>query len=430
MEPLAALLSLALAGGVLQGPQTAEPLTEERFLAAAFGDGADRAVVAAASLDVGERRADLAASRLRDDPQIAFAGEDPGGDDSELELTVGWRPERPARRRLELDAARAEVEAAEASRDLELALARLEARGSFATWAVAFERLQALDSEAELLTEMTRRLGERVRQGEAAGLDLRRLRLAAVEVDARRAVARAEAARSAAQASVWAPEVVPVPSPSAGRVAPALPDLPDLAGLVPPGDPPADADTPTVRSLEALVRAAEAERRLADLRTELPELVAGWKQVEGPEGSAGVPVIGLAWRVPLADRRTVARERADSRLDVLEARLELARRRGEAEGRGARSAYDELRRATGAADAALEMAPEATEAVRLAFELGETDLTSLLDTVRAATAARLAAADLHGSALEALREVERIRLLGAAPPSPTTTPNTDPGDTP
>lgn len=401
MEPLVALLSLALAGGIAQGPQTADPLTEERFLVAALGAGADQAVVAAASLDVGERRAALAAAGLTNAPEIALGAEDPGGDDQEIELALGWQPSRRVRRRLELAAARAELEAAEAIRDRQVALLRLDARESFAVWAVAVERLRSLDAEADLLAEATRRLGERVRLGEAAGLDHRRLRLAAVEVDARRAVARADAARAAARAAVWAPEVV------SSTVTPALPELPAAGDL-----DHAEGDTPTVRALEAWLRATDAERRLADLRAELPALSAGWKQVDaGVDGSQSVPIVGLSWTVPLADRQAVRAEAAESRRAALDSQLSLVRHRAEAETRGATRAYEELRRAALRAAEEIGIAAEATEAARLAFELGEADLTTLLDTVRAATAARVAATELHGSALEASRELERIRLI-------------------
>jgi len=91
MEPLAALLSLALAGGLAQSPHTADRLTEERFLAALSNE----AVIAAASREVGERRAALAAAGLYDDPEIALGAEDPGGDDQEIELTAGCGTSRP-----------------------------------------------------------------------------------------------------------------------------------------------------------------------------------------------------------------------------------------------------------------------------------------------------------------------------------------------
>jgi hypothetical protein len=219
--------------------------------------------------------------------------------------------------------------------------------------------------------------------------------------------ARAERASAEAAARAWRPDLPPGSAP----VLPPLsaPSAPDTSR---------PAAHPTLASLESAARAAELRERLAGKFLDLPELVAGWKWVDpgpSPGGApgeraetAGGPVIGLAWSVPLFDRGEAARLRAGAEREALEARLDLAERRLAAEAEGARAAYEELRRAAGVADAALSAAEPAVEAATLAFRLGEADLTTLLETVRSAAATRLAALEIHAEALAAGRELDRL----------------------
>lgn len=409
MRLLALLLLAVTAAGVTAqpgAPPVGQLVTEEEFLAP-FVDGSPATVALAEALEA--RRADLAAARLLDDPIVAIEREDVERQGAETGVSLSWQPPRPDRRRLALEAARAEVAAADAALVSSRELLRLDLRAAFAGWAVAAARLEPVEQELEVVRELTRRAGRRAEAGEGSGLDHRRLLLVSIETEARVASARADLALAEAEARAWRPDL-----PAASE--PVLPPLP-------PAAPPAADDRahPRIAALEAELRAAELEAALAGKVGSLPALAAGWKWIEATGaaepagGTHGGPTVGLSWTVPVFDRGAPERLRARARVDALEARRTLLLRRLQAERSGLDAAYAVLRNAVRDAEESLATAEPAVEAAQLAFRLGEIDLTTLLETIRNATAAKLAAVETHRHALDAVREIERVR--GATEPT-------------
>jgi outer membrane protein TolC len=383
-------------------------LTEAEFLAPL---GSDHPVFLALAGELGRARAAVVSARTLDDPDLSALRQEAGGAD-ELELTLSWQPPHPRRRRLAVAAAEGEVAAAAARFEDELLGVELALREVYAGWAVATARADGLAAHLARVEELALRQRRRAEAGEASGLDARRLDLAVVELRASLAHAEAEAATAEAAARAWRPEL-------SGALRPELPPLPELP---PPELPPlpelAEAPPgthPRIAALEAELAAARSSAELARRVLAMPEVVGGWHREEAGGGSADGPIVGLVWPVPLFDRNRAERLAAEARVDVLSARLELARRQLAGEREGRRSAYLRLREAALEAGAAAATGAVAVEAASAAFRLGEADLTDLLDTLRSATGAELAALELREAALAASRELARV----SAPVAPT-----------
>lgn len=398
MRSLAAIAVAALFLPTAAPAQTAASLTEAEFLAPL---GPDHPVFHALAGDLGAARAAVVSARTLDDPALSAVREETGAAE-ELELTLSWQPPHPQRRRLAVAAAEGEVAAAAARLEDELLGVELVLREVYAVWAVASARAAGLAAHLERVEELALRQRRRAEAGEASGLDARRLDLAVVELRASLARAEAEAAAAEASARAWRPEL-----PDAVR--PELPPLPE-----PPEEP--RGTHPRLAALEAELEAARRSAELARRVLAMPEVVGGWHREEEGGGSADGPIVGLAWPLPLFDRNRAERLAAEARVDVLSARLELARRQLAGEREGRRGAYRHLRAAAREAEAAAATGAVAVEAASAAFRLGEADLTDLLDTLRSATGAELAALELREAALAAGRELARVSA--PATPSP------------
>ena len=405
MRQLAVFLLAALVTGWSGSPATAQfvpndnpTISEEEFLGPLLQ--ADSPWLQSLCEALGARSADLALARVFEEPEIAATQEELGSGGTETEASVSWRLPRPDRRRLDIERATSELTAAESSFDRTVLDFRLDLRRTYADWAIAAHQVEVLEAEANLLGELARRSEERGRVGEASGLEVRRIRLAKLEVGARASLARSDLASARGEIAAWRADLVDAAPP----YRPLMPELPPA----PTSEPPTP---PALVALEAEVRASELATELAAKVADMPSITLGWKRVEPDSFGPALdgPVIGLSWPIPLAGRGRAERLRADARRDALEARLDLLRNRFEAELRSAEASYSELRGAASDADAALADADPTVRAARAAFRLGEGDLTTLLDAVRTATDARLAALELLSRALERQRQLERVR---------------------
>lgn len=397
--------------------EPARIVTEAEFLRRV---DADHPAVLALAGGPGTARAELERASTLPNPELSVAREGPTGGAEQVDLTVSWQPPRPDRRKLAVGAARAEVAAADARRDARRLDLHLELRAVYARWALAGARLEALERRAERIAALAERERLRAERGEASGLSVRRLELAATRArgEADRAAAALERARSTAHG--WRPDL-----PDGAE--PRLPPLPEPAEDHP-------APHPRTVSLEAEIEAARLRRDLAERFVPAPELVAGWQQIDTGSRSVDGPLLGLSWSIPLLDRNRADRARAEARTTATRARLERTRQELAAELAGARAAYEKLRAA------ALELRRTAArtapmiDAATAAFRLGEADLTDLLDALRSGTETELAALDLAGDALAAHRELERAAgtplLPGPNEPAPSepTEPNPEGDD--
>jgi cobalt-zinc-cadmium efflux system outer membrane protein len=366
----------------------AHGLTEQQFLEDALKNHPD--VVAAEAeraAAAGQRRQAGAFS----DPELAWEREDPDMSARQDSWRLSWRLPLDGRRH-RLAEADAVVAASEARIDAALLGARLELRELFATWYVTREREQALRLHLDTAQRLAVWLRARADQGEAAGVEARRLELE-VEVLSRRLVeASAEAAAQRAAAAVWSDLV------SAG----ALPERPALA------QPPTSVEIsarPELRYLEHRVVEAEARQSLSRRVLEPPEVSVGWLEIRDGMQSFDGPVLGVTWPVPLGGRSRGRREAAAAEVDRSRAVLEAGRRRARQRAESALASYARLHDIAAPIQAGTSSS-DVVEPMLAAFEAGEASLTDVLDSLRTATDARLARLESLAAVLGAGRELE------------------------
>ena len=375
----------AVAGAAQDGPV----VTEAEFLSVL--DETHPAVRESAGA-VGLAEARLLAARTLDNPVVEAIREDPGGPIGQTDFLVSWQIPGAARRP-EIEAREGEIGAARRRLTHELLGYRLAMREAYAGWAVAAARRQRLSTQAERVESLAQREAARAERGEASGLEARRLRLAAATLRSRVALAAGASEEAKAEAAAWHPGL-PV---DARPVLPELPDAPSLDG----------ADT-RVRAAQADLDAAE----LAELATRpiaaSPEVTLGWRRQDLTPGAVDGPIFGVAWSVPLFDRRQAARRSSDAALEAARATLELAERESTAARTAARTNFARLAAALAGAREELGATERMLDGAEAAFRQGEAGLTDLLETLRSVTEAELAVLDLHEAALAAHRELERL----------------------
>jgi len=397
-----AFTAAAIAAFLLASPSGAQDrrtVTEAEFLA-----GLDERHPAVATLraEIGEAAADQIRARTLSAAELAIDREAPEAAPRQIDLTLRWQPPRPDRRRLEIAAAGAGLEAARA-RFAGGRLRLLEsARETFARWAVGTSATEVLERQVTALEALSDRERRRAEAGEVSGLDADRVAVAVAR--SRSDLARASADRAAALASAraWRPDL-----PSG--VAPELPPLPPSAAV-------SETTHPRLAALTSELERARVTERLLGKIAEVPTVVAGWQRQEAAGETFDGPLLGLSWPLPLLDRRRAERTAARARVEALEAELAFAEREIAAAREGSLRAYEELRAAAlGAGSAALEV-PSLIAAASASFTAGETDLTDLLDTLRSSTDIEIDALELRAEALAAHRQL----VLSSAPLSEAT----------
>lgn len=334
----------------------------------------------------------LAAARTFDNPVVEAVREDPGGPVGQTDVLVSWKMPDAARGP-EIEAREGEIGAARGRLAYDLLGYRLAMREAYAGWAVADARRQRLSTQAERVESLALREAVRAERGEASGLEVRRLRLAAATLRSRVALADGASERARAEAAAWHP----------GLPADARPVLPEL-----PAAPSLDGADIRVRAAEADLVAAE----LAELATRpivaSPEVTVGWQEQDIGLGTVSGPTLGVAWSVPLFDRRQAAQQEAGAGLEAARARLELAERESAAARIAASTNFARLADALAEAREELGATERMLDGAEAAFRQGEGSLTDLLETHRSVTEAELAVLDLHEAALAAHRELERL----------------------
>jgi outer membrane protein TolC len=376
---------VAVAGATQEAPV----LTEAEFLSVL--DETHPAVRESAEA-VASAEAGVLAARTFANPVLEAIREDPQGPIGQTDVLFAWQIPG-ADRRPEIMAREGEVEAARRRFTDQLLTHRLAMRDAYATWAVAAARRERLSAQAERVEALAEREAVRAERGEASGLEARRLGLAASTLRSRVALAGVAAERARAEAAAWHPGL----SADARPVLPELPEAPALDG----------ADT-RVRAAEAALAAAELAQLATRPIVASPELTLGWRRQDLTPGAVDGPIFGVAWAVPLFDRRQAARRSSEAGLEAARARLELAERESAAARTAARSNFARLAAALAEARQELGATERMLDGAEAAFRQGEASLTDLLETHRSVTEAELAVLDLHEAALAAHRELERL----------------------
>lgn len=387
MGPRFLLLALVAA---LPAAATPAEVTEESLLASLRED--HPALVAAAAVEEAAR-ADSRRARLLPNPAVDWATERPSGATKQDEWGLSWALPFDGRWGARKATALA-GEAVASARAGEIRLAaRLRLREAFAAWLRASERAVALSRHASALEGLAARARARAEAGEATGLEARRLELEASQTRGDLASTEVEREGARARLAEWV-------------------TLPDGATPARSGVPGTSADLdatahPSVRTREAELRVADAERSLASRLLLSPGLRAGYQTQRDPAGGErSGPVFSASITFPLFDRGQTDRARAAARLRAAEAELALVRAAASALVPAARAACDRLAAEAVSARSSASGLSRLEEAARAAWAAGEMPLTDLLDTLRSVLGARLRDTDAHASALAAHAALE------------------------
>jgi len=381
----ASALLMALAWSTLS---FAQMLTELQFLENAMTNHPGVAVAEAAeAAAAGDRRQ----AGIIDNPVISWEREDPDIALRQDTWRLNWRLPFDGRKHR---VAAGDAAVAASSFDLKgtrLGI-RLEVRSLFAAWYIAAEREEVLQAHLDRTSRLARWLRARAEEGEAAGVEARRLDLE-VEVFERELVAaRAEARAQRAAAAVWSDMVT-------NEIRPQRPFLPAPPGAVDVGE------RPGLKAIAHRVAEAEAQHRLQRRVLEPPEISLGWMEVSDGVQAFDGPVLAFAWPVPVFDRNQGNRQAAASEAAGARSRLELETRLAEQRAQAALASYSDLyptatRLGTGAGNF------DVAAAVFGAFEAGEASLTDVLDSLRASVSVQMARLESLDRALAAERELE------------------------
>lgn len=368
----------------------AGPLTEAEAMARAD------ALPQAAALDTANgdaARADAQAIRRFENPELQVGRERISGSlGTETELTAEITQPlgiNGATGRLRA-AAQAEAQAVDADIVRRKAIRLAEVRKAYAECGAASERTVILGEQDARLREVERIISLRAGAGDAAGYDLRRVRLEARGVTAQKALADGEVRASCATLSRLTGEPEARTSePLFAVLRPARPALEAGAGR-------SDLEAQRYR-----VTAAEAQAEAAR-RQRLPDLAigAGYKRVSEGGLNASGPTVSLGIRLPIfsggaASRAAEARQRA-AQAELALAGASIAAERDATFAR-AEASYEAARLAQGSAEDARRIADIADAA----YQGGETGITELIDGYRAGAEARIAAIDLAERAIKA-----------------------------
>jgi outer membrane protein, heavy metal efflux system len=287
-------------------------------------------------------------------------------------------------------AAEAEAQAVDADIARRKAVRLAEVRKAYAECSAASERVAILIEQDGRLREVERIISLRARAGDAAGYDLRRVRLEARGVAAQKTLADGEVRAACATLSRLTGEAdVRATDSLFALLRPAR-----LALEAGSGRSDLEAQRYRVTAAQAQADAARRQR--------LPDLAvgAGYKRLSEGGLSASGPTVSLGIRLPIFSGSGAARA-AEARKRAAEAELALssaaiAADRDAAFAR-AEAAYDAAQIAGRTAEDARRVADIADAA----YQGGETDITDLIDGYRAGAEARTNAIDLAERALKA-----------------------------
>lgn len=384
-------LGLALACG--SAPALAGPLSEDEAVRRAL------AVPAATARDEAqqaEAQANAEAVRRFDNPELTTSRDRTSGTlGSETEWHVG------VSQPIELSGARGSTRAAAAAEaqavDQDITRRRerriTDTRIAWAQCSAAQDRLTVLSDHAAKLDRIERAIDHRTKAGDAAGYDLRRVRIEVRSVEAKKAVAAGEVAAACAPLSALTGEP---DARASGSISLRDPNVTD-----------GSLDRPDLDARRHRLTAADKQAEAAR-RRQLPEvrLGLGYKRIEEGGASAGGATVSLGVRLPLFGNGGAERRAAEARRDALDAELALAQADAEAEVRaaGARAdaAFDAAFIATRGAEDALRI----TQTAEAAYQGGEIGITELIDGYRASSEARLLAIDMTERAAIAAAEYQ------------------------
>jgi outer membrane protein, heavy metal efflux system len=392
---LAAVLVPASAGAQMVS------LTESQALAQ-FAPGSPRVQAVRAGVDV--VRAEVLAAGRWPNPRVTFNREAVAGVAEDMVMVSQLLPVT-GRRRFEVSAATARVEASASRADDQVRRLRADLRLAFTELWVAQARERELTVSRDRLRDLAHVLERREAAGDAAGFDRLRAEREVIDVDADRAAAATDRARAqAVLASFFAAPGQQAPIEAIRPDAPRS-MLPPLEALV------AKAET-TRGQLVAWQReidAANFDGRAAGRRLiPEPEVVGGTKSSNAGTGDVG-SILSVHVVVPLFDRAQPERAAAEARVRQSRAEVEAFRLTLRGQITAWRAAIVERRDiAERYRTAASGGAAEIERIAQVSYEAGERGILEVLDAHRTASSARVRQVALDAAVREAEIELEFV----------------------
>jgi len=382
------------------GAQTLS-LTESQALARLSAES-PRVQAVRAAVDVA--RADVLAAGRWPNPRVTFNREAVAGITENMLMVAQVLPVA-GRRRLEVSAASARVEAASSRADDQVRRLRADLRLSFTDLWTAQARERELARSRDQLRDLADVLGRREAAGEAAGFDALRAEREVIDVEADRAAAATERAQAQGVLASFFPS-----APVAGAIEALRPDqppamLPSVEELV--------GRAEVVRGeLLALQRERDAasfmEQAAGRRRIPEPELVAGTKSSNVGTGDIG-SVISVHLSVPLFDRGRPERAAAQARGAQARAAAEALQLMVRTQIGAWRAAVIERRAIADRYRASVGASVEDIERIaQVSYDNGERGILELLDAHRTASSARVRQAMLDAAVREAEIELEFV----------------------
>jgi cobalt-zinc-cadmium efflux system outer membrane protein len=382
------------------GAQTLS-LTESQALAQLASES-PRVQAARAGVDVA--RADVLAAGRWPNPRVTFNREAVAGIAEDM-LMVSQLLPITGRRRLDVSAATARVDASSSRADDQIRRLRADLRLAFANLWVAQVRERELMRGRDRLRELGDVLGRREAAGDAAGFDRLRAEREIIDFDADRATAETDRARAQATLVSFfgtAPDPSTVEAvPPDGPRAP-LPSLEELFAR-------AETSRGELSALRHELDAAGfAERAAARRLVPEPEVVAGTKSSSVGSGDVG-SIISVHVPLPLFDRSRPERLAAQARARQVRAEAEVFRRVLRAQITAWRAAVVERRDIADRYRAAVAGISDQIERIaQVSYDAGERGILELLDAYRTASSARVRQAVLDAAVREAEIELEFV----------------------
>ena len=394
-----ALAAVLLPAGV--GAQSLS-LTEAQAIAR-LSDESPRVQAVRAAVAVA--RADVLAAGRWPNPRVTFNRESVSGI-AENYLTVSQALPVSGRRRLEMSAASARVEASSRLVDDQVRRLRADLRLAFTDLWAAQTRERELVRSRDRLRELADVLGRREAGGESAGFDRVRAEREVIDVESDRATAATERARAQGLLASFFPSASPaaegIEAVETSRPPTTLPPVEDLV-----------ARAEIVRGeLFALAREREAAsfmEQVADRRwIPEPEVVAGTKSSSAGTGDVG-SIMSVHVSLPLFDHGGPERAAAQARAAQVDAEAAALRLTVQTEIGAWRAAVVERRAIAARYRAAVNGNADDIERIALvSYESGEGGILELLDAHRTASSSRVRQGMLDAAVREAEIELEFV----------------------
>jgi cobalt-zinc-cadmium efflux system outer membrane protein len=377
------------------------PLTESQALSR-LSTESPRVQAVRAGIDIA--RADVLAAARWPNPRVSFNREAVAGVTENMLMVAQLLPVA-GRRRFEVSAASARVEAATSRADDAIRRLRADLRLAFTDLWASQLRERELARSRDQLRELAQVLDRRESAGEAAGFDRLRAEREVIDVEADRAAAAAEQAQARGTlASFFAV------TPSSDQIEAVRPEvspaaLPSTEELMARAEKVRGAFIAFQRELEA---ASFLERAADRRKVPEPEIVAGTKSSNAGAGDMG-SLFSVHVNVPLFDRGAPERAVAQARASQVRAEAEAQRLLVRTQIAAWRAALIERR---AIADQYRGTSADAAERVsriaQVSYDAGEGSILELLDAYRTTSTARVRQAALDAAVREAEIELEFV----------------------